>query len=91
VGTTGIYVEGLSSIDFVYPDEAIHMGNKVWDSILPMLVEPKKRGFGWITLLSATKGGARFKEGFFYKSFSMKHFKKFHIKTSDCPHADQYS
>jgi len=86
VGTTGVFVEGLSSIDFIYPDEAIHMGDKVWDSILPMMAEPKKRGLGWITLLSATKGKPK---GFFYKSFSMKHFTKFHIKTADCAHISQ--
>ena len=86
VGNTGIYIEGLSSVDFLYCDEAINIKEKVYDSILPMLVEPKKRGFGWITLLSATKGKTK---GFFFESFQMKQFKQFHIKTEDCPHADK--
>jgi hypothetical protein len=85
VGNTGIYIEGLSSVDFLYVDEAIHVKEKVYDSILPMLLEPKKRGLGWITMLSATRGNAK---GFFYDSFQMDRFKKFHIKTADCPHAD---
>lgn len=89
VGRTGVYIEGLSSIDFIYIDEAIHVGHKVFDSIMPMLVEPKQRGLGWITLLSATKGRPK---GFFYDSFNSpmvaKRFRQFHIKTVDCPHAD---
>jgi len=57
VGVTGIYIEGMSSVDFIYADEAIHIGQKVWDSIIPMLLEPKSRGLGWICMLGATKGG----------------------------------
>ena len=86
VGQAGVYIEGLSSIDFIYIDEAIHVGHKVFDSIIPMMVEPKKRGLGWMTLLSATRGKP---SGFFFDSFSMKQFKKFIIKTEDCEHADQ--
>lgn len=86
VGKTGIYIEGLSSVDFIYIDEAIHVGHKVFDSILPMLVEPRKRGLGWLTLLSATRAKP---SGFFFESFSMKRFKKFVIKTEDCEHADK--
>ena len=47
VGQTGVYIEGLSSIDFIYIDEAIHVGHRVFDSIIPMLAEPRKRGLGW--------------------------------------------
>ena len=86
VGQTGIYIEGLSSIDFIYVDEAIHVGRKVWDSVIPMMLEPKKRGLGWITLLSATRGRPK---GYFKDSFEMKQFTKFIIKSSDVPHADQ--
>lgn len=85
VGRTGVYIEGLSSIDFIYIDEAIHVGWKVFDSILPMLVEPKKRGLGWITLLSATAAKPK---GYYFESFKRKNFTKFQIKTSDCEHAD---
>lgn len=86
VGKTGVYVEGLSSVDFLFVDEAIHLGEKVYDSILPMLAEPKKRGFGWINLLSATKGRAK---GFFFESFKLKRFKQFVIKAGDQPHISQ--
>ena len=86
VGQTGIYMEGLSSVDFIYADEAIHIGKKVWDSILPMLAEPKKRGLGWITLLSATRGKPK---GFFFESFQMDNFEKIVIKAEDCDHVDK--
>ena len=85
VGKTGVYIEGLSSIDFIYIDEAIHVGHKVFDSVIPMLAEPKKRGLGWMTLLSATRGRPK---GFFFDSFKMKRFKKFVIKSEDIPHMD---
>ena len=86
VGQTGIYIEGLSSIDFIYVDEAIHVGRKVWDSVIPMLAEPKKRGLGWMTLLSATRGRPK---GYFYDSFKMKQFTKFITKSEDMPHLDK--
>ncbi len=83
VGVSGKFLEGLSSVDFLYADEAIHIGLEVWDSIIPMLAEPRKRGLGWITLLSATRGRPK---GYFFESFSRKEFKKIHIKSEDCPH-----
>ena len=83
VGQTGVFIEGLSSIDFIYIDEAIHVGWKVFDSVIPMLAEPRKRGLGWTTLLSATRGRPK---GYFFDSFSMKQFKKFIIKSEDQPH-----
>ena len=87
VGQTGIYIEGLSSIDFIYVDEAIHVGRKVWDSVIPMLAEPKKRGLGWITLLSATRGRPK---GYFFDSFSMDQFTKFVTNSErDAPHIDR--
>lgn len=83
VGQTGVYIEGLSSIDFIYIDEAIHVGHKVFDSIIPMMSEPKKRGLGWMTLLSATKGRPK---GYFFDSFNMKQFHKIITKSEDQPH-----
>lgn len=83
VGQTGIYLEGLSNVSFLYADEAIHIFRKVWDSIMPMIAEPRKRGLGWITLLSTTRGKPT---GFFYESFKRKDFKKIHVKAEDCPH-----
>ena len=83
VGKTGVYVEGLSSVSFLWIDEAIHMSERVYDSIIPMLAEPRKRGFGWINLLSATRGKAR---GFFYDSFNSKKFYKVSQKAEDQPH-----
>ncbi len=83
IGQTGVYIEGLSSIDFIYIDEAIHVGHRVFDSIIPMLAEPRKRGLGWMTLLSATRGKPK---GYFFDSFGMKQFKKVVTKSEDQPH-----
>lgn len=83
IGMTGIYVEGMSSVDFLYADEAIHVWSKVWDSIIPMLAEPRNRGLGWITLLSTTRGKPK---GFFFDSFERKDFLKVQIKAEDCEH-----
>jgi len=83
VGVTGKYLEGLPSVDFLHADEAIHIKERVWDSILPMLAEPRKRGLGWITLLSSTRGRPK---GYFFKSFSNKNFLQVQVKSEDCPH-----
>ncbi len=83
VGMTGVYLEGLASIDFLHADEAIHINWRVWDSIIPMLAEPRKRGLGWITLLSATRGKPK---GYFFDSFKRKDFLKIVVKSEDCPH-----
>lgn len=85
VGVTGIYLEGLYSIDFLYVDEAIHVKNRVFDSLIPMLAEPRKRGFGWITLLSSTQK-VKYKDTFFYKCCNNKKFKQIVIKAEDCDH-----
>lgn len=83
LGQTGKYLEGLPSIDFMFIDEAIHVNEKVWDSIIPMLAEPKKRGFGWLTLLSSTRAKPK---GFFYNACNNKKYKQFHIRAEDCNH-----
>lgn len=86
VGKTGKYLEGLSSVDFLFADEAIFIPTPVWNSILPMLAEPSSRGLGWITLLSNTRAKPK---GYFYESFNDPSFEKIHIKTSDCPHVSK--
>jgi hypothetical protein len=48
-----------------------------------MTAEPRKRGLGWITLLSSTQAKPR---GYFYDSFGRKDFTKFQIRAEDCPH-----
>lgn len=83
VGQTGIYLEGLPSVDFLHADEAIHIKPNVWNSILPMLAEPRKRGLGWVTLLSSTRGRPK---GYFRDSFNDSEFLKIVVKASDCPH-----
>ncbi len=83
IGRTGVFIEGLSSVDFLYVDEAMHMAARPWDAILPMLAEPKKRGLGWITMLSNTRGRTR---GVFYDSFKDDNFTKFSISSEDVPH-----
>jgi len=86
VGQTGVFVEGLSSVDHLIIEEAGHVSDQVIDAIYPMLLEPKKRGFGWITALGNTR---RCKlRGFFYNGFRDPDTKKFHIRAEDQPHAD---
>lgn len=87
VGKTGVYVEGMSSIDHLIIEEAGHIREAIYNAIIPMLIEPKKRGLGWITLLGNTKSCSL--KGYFYKSFEDKNFKQFHIKTEDQPHVDK--
>jgi len=86
VGKTGVYVEGMSSIDHLIIEEAGHIREGIYDAIMPMLLEPKKRGLGWITLLGNTKSCSL--KGYFYKSFEDRNFKQFHIKSEEQPHAD---
>src|SRR3990167_4166238 len=84
IGRTGSYVEGLSSVDFLFVDEAMFMGRIAWDALLPMLAEPRSRGLGWVTLLSNTRGRP---EGVFFESFKENSpYKKMHISAEDCPH-----
>lgn len=87
IGKTGILIEGLSSVDFLFIDEAINVSERAMDAILPMLAEPKKRGLGWINLLGNTRGKP---EGFFYDSFNnpelAKHFKQFHWSSENAQH-----
>ncbi len=86
VGQTGVYVEGLSSVDHLIVEEAGHVREEVIDAIMPMLLEPKKRGVGWVTALGNTR---RCKlHGFFYKGFKDKDNKTFHVRAEDQPHAD---
>ncbi len=87
VGKTGVFVEGLSSVDFLFAEEAGHIREEVFDAIMPMLTEPRKRGLGWITLLGNTRK-CRLK-GYFYNSFQSKKFKKVHIRTENVKHADK--
>jgi hypothetical protein len=86
IGRTGVFVEGLSSVDFLYVDEAMTMAERPWDAILPMLAEPSKRGLGWITLLSNTRGRPW---GFFFDSFKRDDFTKISISTEDVPHVSK--
>jgi hypothetical protein len=83
-GPTGVYVEGLSSVDFLYIDESKAMAERGFDALLPMLAEPRSRGLGWVTMLSSTHGHVNqtfkniFKEGSGWKLFN--------ITSKDCPH-----
>lgn len=84
LGKFGVYVEGLSSVDFLFIEEAGHVPEGVYDALLPMLAEPRKRGRGWLTLLGNTRRCAL--KGFYYDSFQNKKFKQFHITPEVCPH-----
>lgn len=87
-GRTGIFVEGLSSIDFIFIDEALNMTERAIEAIEPMMAEPEKvRGLGWMNLLGNTRGRAH---GYFYDSHNhpevMKDFLVMHESSEDCPH-----
>jgi len=86
VGKTGILIEGLSSVDFLFVDEAINMTERAMDAIMPMLLEPRKRGLGWINLFGNTRGRPK---GFFYESFKNPDYKSWAISSEDVPHADK--
>ena len=81
VGKTGEYVKG-EAIDFLYCDEAMFIPERVYKSVLPMLVISREKGLGWETLLSTTD-----KEpvGYFFESFSDPDFKEFTISAEECP------
>ena len=85
-GRTGKFIEGMSSVDFLFADEAVHIGERVWNSVMPMLLEPRHRGLGWITLLTSTQG----KRGRFLDScLDDEGYKKFKISSEDVAHADK--
>ncbi|MFW5895553.1 MAG: hypothetical protein ACOCT9_02295 [archaeon] len=86
VGQSGVFVEGLSSVDHLIVEEAGHLSEEVIDAIMPMLLEPKKRGLGWITALGNTRKCKL--HGFFYKAFKDKNNKTIHVRAEDQPHAD---
>lgn len=80
-GKTGAYIRGYT-IDLLIADEAAYIPEQVWTAIIPMVaVSRKKKGFGWIILLSTPFG----KGGYFYNSCHDKDFKQLHIKSEDCP------
>ena len=87
LGKFGIFVEGLSSVDFLFIEEAGHVSEGVFDALLPMLAEPRRKGLGWITLLGNTRRCKM--SGFYYNSFSTKKFKQFHTVPEMCPHLDK--
>lgn len=86
VGQTGVYVEGLSSVDHLIIEEAGHVSEQVIDAIYPMLLEPKKRGLGWITALGNTRKCKL--RGFFYQGFKDPDIKSIHVRAEDQEHAD---
>jgi hypothetical protein len=83
-GPTGVYVEGLSSVDFLYIDEAKAMGERAFDALLPMLAEPRKRGLGWVTMLSSTHG--HINQTFKNACKKESGWKVFHVSAEECPH-----
>lgn len=83
IGTTGKFLEGLASVDFLYVEEGIHVKDKAMDSIIPMLAEPSGRGFGWSTYLSSTMGKPK---GFFFDACTNKNFLEIQVRAKMCPH-----
>ena len=75
-GMDGRGIRGYT-IDMLVADEAAFIPEAVFSAITPMIAITK----GKIILLSTPFG----REGFFYKCFRDKSFKKFHISSEDCP------
>ena len=83
-GKTGIFIMGLT-IDVLVADEAAFIPEPVWNAVLPMvMVSRKKRGIGYIWLLSTPFG----KGGYFYACESDDDFGHWQVNTEDCPRAD---
>lgn len=81
-GRTGWYIRGLT-LDLLVCDEAAFVNDQVFVSIIPMIaVSRKKRGLGWIILLSTPFG----KGGYFHSTFTDPDFRQFHLSSEDCPH-----
>lgn len=79
-GRTGYFIRGFT-IDMLIADEAAYIPETVWNAVIPMIaVSRKKRGFGFIILLSTPFG----KGGYFYSSFTDDDFKQFHASSEDC-------
>lgn len=79
-GRTGYFIRGFT-IDFLFVDEAAYIPETVWLAITPMIaVSRKKRGFGWIFLLSTPFG----RGGYYYDSFTDPDFKSFHVSSEKC-------
>ena len=80
-GRTGYFIRGMT-IDLLVADEAGYIPETVWNAVIPMIaVSQKRRGFGFIVLLSTPFG----KGGYFYQSFEDPDFKSFHISSEQCP------
>lgn len=79
-GRTGFLMKGLTC-DFLVVDEAAYMGERVWDSIMPMIMLARAKGLGWRTFLGTTYG----KQGFFHKCWESGKFKIIHMNTELCP------
>ena len=79
-GKTGYFIRGFS-IDLLICDEAAYIPEAVWKSVIPMIaVSQKKRGLGWIILLSTPFG----RGGYFFHSFTDKDFRQFHVSSETC-------
>jgi len=79
-GRTGALIRGLT-VDILIADEAAYIPEAVWNAVLPMLaVSRKKRGMGWIILLSTPFG----KGGYFYNCCFDDDFMHVKITSEQC-------
>ena len=79
-GRTGHFIRGFT-LDMLIADEAAFISEAVWLAILPTIaVSKKKRGMGYIILLSTPFG----KGGYFYHSFTDNDFRSWHISSESC-------
>lgn len=79
-GDSGYGIRG-HTIDLLIADEAAFIPEEVWTAITPMLAITK----GHMWLLSTPFG----RHGYFYRCFTDKSFKCFHVSSEDCPRKNQ--
>ncbi len=79
-GMSGYGIRGFT-VDLLIADEAAFIPEDVWTAVTPMLAITR----GDIILLSTPFG----KGGYFYRCFSDKNFKHFHVSSEDCPRKNQ--
>jgi len=79
-GKTGAFIRGYT-IDLLIIDEAAYVPEVVFNAIIPMIAVSRKKGLGYIILLSTPFG----KGGYFYHSFGDPDFRQWHVSSEKCP------
>lgn len=84
-GLDGHGVRGFN-VSMLIVDEAAFVPQGVFDSLIPSLTTKNDDGVKKSIIVLSTPFG---KQGYFYECFKDPSFKTWHIRSSDCPRADQ--